>query len=63
MPLVQFVTLSETFLMKFLGKLLEEKTEESCWLMYKNKGEMFLLTNDQAVDENFFVCFSSFFHK
>ena len=37
MPFVQFNTLSGTFLKKFLGKLLDEATEEFGWLMYKNK--------------------------
>ena len=40
MPLVQFNALSDTFLMKFLGKLLDEVTEEFDWLMYKNKGKL-----------------------
>ena len=35
MPLVQFNTLSDKFLMKFLGKLLDEATEEFGWLLYK----------------------------
>ena len=40
MPLVQFNTLSDTFLIKFLGKLLDEVTEEFGWLMYKTNGKM-----------------------
>ena len=43
--------------MKFLGKLLDEATKECGWLMYKNNGNMSLLTNDQAIDENFFSLF------
>ena len=39
--LVQFNTLSDKILIKFLGKLLDEATEELGWLMYKNKGKMF----------------------
>ena len=41
MPLVLFNTLSDKFLMKFLGKLLDEATVEFACLMYKNKGKMF----------------------
>ena len=38
-PSVQFNTLSDTFPMKFLGKLLDEVIEEFGWLMYKIKGK------------------------
>ena len=63
MPLVLFNTLSDKFLMKFLGKLLDEATVEFACLMYKNKGKMFWQTKNQAIDENFFSCsiFSYFF--
>ena len=57
MSLVQFNTLSDKFLMKILGKLLDEAAEDFGWLMYKNKGKTFLSTNDHAIDEDFFLVF------
>ena len=62
MLLVQFITLFDTFLIKFLGKLLDEATEEFGWLMFKNKEKM-ELTNDLGISWSFFFFFnfSSFF--
>ena len=40
MPLVEFNNMSDMFLIKFLGKLLDEVTEEFGWFMHKNKGKM-----------------------
>ena len=41
--------------MKFLGKLVDKETQGFGWLMYENKGKMFYLTNDLAIDADLFV--------